>query len=161
MGRSAQRLGSSCVRLCIIQDLAVRAEKASPFLYARVFLERWNVASRALHLRVNEPVFPQLKDLFPLVEIEAVGPGLRDEFGEFPGWQGADHALGMHADAEEYLVFDNVADSREDILLEQRVADIQVGKFPELSTGFRRIPFVIHHVRGPIVNIIKVSAELC
>ena len=53
---------------------------------------------------MDHPVLLQLKDLFPLIEIEAVHPRFVDECRQLSWRQASDLTFGMNTDPEQYFV---------------------------------------------------------
>ena len=95
---------------------------------------------------MDEPVSFQLEDFFPLVKVEAVLARLVDQFGKFARWQLAHYAFRVNADPEKHLILDYVSYAGKDALLEQGIANIQMGKLFQLSARSRRIPLIAHDI---------------
>jgi hypothetical protein len=108
---------------------------------------------------VHLPVPLQHVATLPFEEIEAVVPRLRHQLQQFGVRQGADAAEGMHEDAEQHFVLDDVADAGKDRLVQQRVAGEFRGPGAELRLRRMRIPAGRQDVRRPIVGGIEIAFD--
>jgi hypothetical protein len=101
------------------------------------------------------PVALEYARLLPRQEVEAVFARLRDQPAQLPRRNPAHRRGRVQPDTEQYLVLDDVADARKDVLVQQGVAHQDIRLCAKLGACAGRAPFGRQYICPPVVDLVQ------
>ena len=107
----------------MIEYLAGIAEKGAPLCFTKVFFDNNIAITLALLFGMRQPMLAKRIFLFPLQEIEAVITGFLNQFGHLSWWQVAKPGFGMHLDAVQHFILNDIAHTGEYHLIQQGISN--------------------------------------
>jgi hypothetical protein len=111
-----------------IQLLAGITKKGPALGFSQVFLNDLIPVAGTGFFGMGQPVFPECIFFFPFQEIKTVYPCLVNQLGQFARRQVTQFSFGMNTDPVQYFIFNYVAYTGENVLVQEGIGYQHIGK---------------------------------